>query len=94
MAASFHMTGIWIEFAIIAAFVALFALDFLPVIAVCMGAALALWATAMQISGAAGGPLRAVGPSGAGDLQHRDIADRHSHRHRRRRPDGHLGLAG
>ena len=39
------MTDIWIVFAIIAAIVVLFAWDRLPVIAVCMGAALALWAT-------------------------------------------------
>ena len=39
------MTEIWIVFTIIAALVVLFAWDRLPVIAVCMGAALALWAT-------------------------------------------------
>lgn len=39
------MTDIWTVFAIIAAIVVLFAWDRLPVIAVCMGAALALWAT-------------------------------------------------
>jgi di/tricarboxylate transporter len=39
------MTEIWTLFAIIAAIVVLFAWDRLPVIAVCMGAALALWAT-------------------------------------------------
>ena len=39
------MTDIWIVFAIIAAIVVLFAWDRLPVIAVCMGASLALWAT-------------------------------------------------
>ncbi|MGS4947264.1 SLC13 family permease [Meridianimarinicoccus sp. RP-17] len=39
------MTEIWTVFAIIAAIVVLFAWDRLPVIAVCMGAALALWAT-------------------------------------------------
>ena len=39
------MTDIWTLFAIIAAIVVLFAWDRLPVIAVCMGAALALWAT-------------------------------------------------
>ncbi|MCX7301385.1 MAG: SLC13 family permease [Rhodobacterales bacterium] len=39
------MTDIWIVFAIIAAIVVLFAWDRLPVIAVCLGAALALWAT-------------------------------------------------
>lgn len=39
------MTDIWIVFAIIAAIVVLFAWDRLPVIAVCMGAALALWAS-------------------------------------------------
>lgn len=40
-----NMTDIWTVFAIIAAIVVLFAWDRLPVIAVCMGAALALWAT-------------------------------------------------
>ena len=39
------MTDIWIVFAIIAAIVVLFIWDRLPVIAVCMAAALALWAT-------------------------------------------------
>lgn len=39
------MSDIWTVFAIIAAIVVLFAWDRLPVIAVCMGAALALWAT-------------------------------------------------
>jgi di/tricarboxylate transporter len=39
------VTDIWIVFAIIAAIVVLFAWDRLPVIAVCIGAALALWAT-------------------------------------------------
>lgn len=39
------MTDIWIVFAIIAAIVVLFAWDRLPVIAVCMAAALALWAS-------------------------------------------------
>ncbi len=39
------MTDIWTVFAIIAAIVVLFAWDRLPVIAVCIGAALALWAT-------------------------------------------------
>jgi di/tricarboxylate transporter len=39
------MSEIWTLFAIIAAIVVLFAWDRLPVIAVCMGAALALWAT-------------------------------------------------
>jgi di/tricarboxylate transporter len=40
-----RVTDIWIVFAIIAAIVVLFAWDRLPVIAVCLGAALALWAT-------------------------------------------------
>ena len=39
------MTDIWIVFAIITAIVVLFAWDRLPVIAVCIGASLALWAT-------------------------------------------------
>ena len=39
------MTDIWIVFAIIAAIIVLFIWDRLPVIAVCMAAALALWAT-------------------------------------------------
>ena len=39
------MTDIWIVFGIIAAIVVLFAWDKLPVIAVCIGAALALWAS-------------------------------------------------
>ncbi len=39
------LTDIWIVFAIIAAIVVLFIWDRLPVIAVCVGAALALWAT-------------------------------------------------
>jgi di/tricarboxylate transporter len=39
------MSDIWTVFAIIAAIVVLFAWDRLPVIAVCMAAALALWAT-------------------------------------------------
>ena len=39
------ITDIWTLFAIIGAIVVLFAWDRLPVIAVCMGAALALWAT-------------------------------------------------
>jgi di/tricarboxylate transporter len=39
------VTDIWIVFAIVAAIVVLFAWDRLPVIAVCIGAALALWAT-------------------------------------------------
>jgi di/tricarboxylate transporter len=39
------LTDIWIVFAIIAAIVVLFAWDRLPVIAVCIGASLALWAT-------------------------------------------------
>ena len=39
------MPDIWTLFAIIGAIVVLFAWDRLPVIAVCMGAALALWAT-------------------------------------------------
>ncbi len=39
------MTEIWIVFAIIAAVIALFVWDRLPVIAVCVGCALALWAT-------------------------------------------------
>lgn len=39
------MTDIWIVFAIIAGIIVLFIWDRIPVIAVCMGAALALWAT-------------------------------------------------
>jgi di/tricarboxylate transporter len=39
------VTDIWIVFAIITAIVVLFAWDKLPVIAVCIGASLALWAT-------------------------------------------------
>lgn len=39
------MTDIWIVFGIIAAIVVLFAWDKLPVIAVCIGASLALWAS-------------------------------------------------
>ncbi|MCA3519601.1 MAG: anion permease, partial [Rhodobacter sp.] len=39
------MSDIWTVFLIIAAIVVLFAWDRLPVIAVCIGAALALWAT-------------------------------------------------
>ena len=39
------MSDIWIVFSIIAAIIVLFALDIVPVIAVCMGAALALWAS-------------------------------------------------
>jgi len=39
------LTDIWIVFAIVAAIVVLFIWDRLPVIAVCVGAALALWAT-------------------------------------------------
>ena len=39
------MTDIWIVFAIIAAVIVLFVWDRLPVIAVCVGCALALWAT-------------------------------------------------
>ena len=39
------MTDIWIVFAIIAAVIGLFIWDRLPVIAVCVGCALALWAT-------------------------------------------------
>ena len=39
------MSDIWIVFAIIAAVIALFAWDRLPVVAVCVGCALALWAT-------------------------------------------------
>ena len=39
------MTDIWIVFAIIVAIVVLFAWDRLPVIAVCIGAAMTLWAT-------------------------------------------------
>ena len=39
------MTDIWIVFAIIAAVIVLFIWDRLPVIAVCVGCALALWAT-------------------------------------------------
>ncbi len=39
------MTDIWIVFAIIAAIIVLFMWDRIPVIAVCMAAALALWAT-------------------------------------------------
>ncbi len=39
------MTDIWIVFAIITAIVVLFAWDKLPVIAVCIGASLALWAS-------------------------------------------------
>jgi Na+/H+ antiporter NhaD/arsenite permease-like protein len=39
------MTDIWIVFAIIAVVIALFIWDRLPVIAVCVGCALALWAT-------------------------------------------------
>jgi di/tricarboxylate transporter len=39
------LTEIWIVFAIIAAVIALFIWDRLPVIAVCVGCALALWAT-------------------------------------------------
>ena len=39
------MNDIWIVFAIIAAIIALFMWDRLPVIAVCVGAALSLWAT-------------------------------------------------
>ena len=39
------MTDIWIVFAIIAVVIALFVWDRLPVIAVCIGCAMALWAT-------------------------------------------------
>ena len=39
------MSDIWVVFAIIAVIIVLFAWDILPVIAVCMGAALAFWAT-------------------------------------------------
>ena len=39
------MTDIWIVFAIIVAVIVLFMWDRLPVIAVCVGCALALWAT-------------------------------------------------
>ena len=39
------MTDIWIVFAIIAGVIGLFMWDRLPVIAVCVGCALALWAT-------------------------------------------------
>ena len=39
------MTDIWIVFAIIAGVIGLFVWDRLPVIAVCVGCAMALWAT-------------------------------------------------
>ena len=39
------MTDLWIVFAIIASVIALFVWDRLPVIVVCIGCALSLWAT-------------------------------------------------
>jgi hypothetical protein len=39
------LTEIWIVFAIIAAVIVLFVWDRLPVVVVCMGCALSLWAT-------------------------------------------------
>ena len=45
------MTDIWIVFAIIAAVIGLFMWDRLPVIVVCVGCALALWATGILTIG-------------------------------------------
>ena len=42
------VNDIWIVFAIIAAIIALFMWDRFPVIAVCVGAALSLWATGIS----------------------------------------------
>jgi hypothetical protein len=43
--AGFPMSDIWIVFAIVGAVIALFIWDRLPVIVVCVGCAMALWAT-------------------------------------------------
>ena len=45
------MTDIWIVFAIVAAVIVLFVWDRLPVIIVCIGCALALWATGILTLG-------------------------------------------